>query len=131
MSSRVDQEVALLSRHWPDLAYLPEDHWVGLASHPVPSGWTSGEVEVCFRVPADAATAPYGFYVRPALLLTGDSDPRMPSHCTNPAETPFGGGWAMFSWSPLAAWRPQDEIERGDNMLHFVKSFSDRLGQRE
>jgi hypothetical protein len=126
MSARVQQELALLRRHWPDLAYQEDGHWVRLRPYPVPPGWTHEVVDVCFRIPAEAATAPYGFYVSPALLIQAGATTATPSNYTPNTTTPFGEGWAMFSWAPLA-WQPKEDVAAGDNMLHFVRSFRDRL----
>lgn len=130
MSARVSHELALLKRHWPDLEYLAADHWVRLPPQPVPSGWSHDTAELCFRIPADPATQPYGFYVTPVLLLTTSGTCRSPSNYTAPAATPFEGEWAMFSWSPIT-WCPHADVARGDNMVHFVRSCRDRLELRE
>lgn len=130
MSTRVDTELALLRRHWPDLDYVEDGHWVRLPSRPVPAGWNHDVAKVCFWIPREAATPPYGFYVQPVLMLvTGDSK-QAPTNYTAAASTPFDGEWAMFSWSPLA-WRPDADVARGDHMVHFVRSFQDRLEQLE
>jgi hypothetical protein len=128
MSSRIEQELELLRSHWPDLEYRPDENWVRLPSYSVPPGWTSATVEVCFRIPEEAATAPYGFYVKPGLLVVGAGGHVQPSNYTPGAATPFGDGWAMFSWSPLG-WQPAAQVAEGDNMLHFVRSFRDRLAE--
>jgi hypothetical protein len=133
MTPRQEQELALLRRHWPDLDHVEVDGrcWVRLRSYPVPPGWTSTSTEVLFWIPEQTAIQPYGFYVPRTLLInTGDSTAVPTSHYTReatgvPAE--FEGEWALFSWSPLNGWRTDDEIEKGDNMTHFVKSFRDRL----
>ncbi len=132
MTARVEQELALLRRRWPDLDYTenPSGHWVRLSSYPVPPGWNRRQVEVAFRIPAEAATQPYGFYVRPVLLLEAGGGASQPSNYTHPAaeQPPLGDEpWAMFSWSPLNGWNPQDDVTKGDNMTHFARSFADRL----
>ena len=132
MSSRVEQELALLRQRWPDVecAENPSGHWVRLRSYPVPPGWNKRKVEIAFRIPDDVATQPYGFYVRPVLLVKNGQSTTPPTNYTNPAseQPPFGdGGWAMFSWSPLNGWQPQDDVSKGDNMTHFARSFADRL----
>jgi hypothetical protein len=135
MTARIVQELAVLKRQWPELEALEAADgrsWVRLPAYEVPPGWNHARVEVCFWIPNEAATAPYGFYVRPALmLLTGGSESH-PSNYTNPAQgvpAELGAGWAMFSWSPLNRWHAHAEVERGDNMVHFVRSFHDRLEQ--
>jgi hypothetical protein len=130
MSTRVEQELALLQRRWRGLEYVEDGHWVRLPPGPVPAGWSHATAEICFRIPAEAATPPYGFYVNPALLITTGDTTQTPTNYTASASTPFDGEWAMFSWSPLG-WNPQAEVTRGDNMVHFVRSFQDRLEQLE
>lgn len=131
MSPRVEKELALLRQRWPDLesAENASGCWARLPSYAVPPGWNEREVEVAFRIPGEAATQPYGFYVRPALLVMTGGNTAQPSNYTNPAseQPPFGDGWAMFSWSPLNGWHPQDDVVKGDNMAHFARSFVDRL----
>ena len=132
MSTRIEQELSLLRQRWPDLQYTENGggHWLLLPAYPVPRGWTKRKVDVAFRIPPEPATQPYGFYVRPELLIKKGDTTSSPSNYTNPAseQPPFGdGSWAMFSWSPLNGWRPQDDLAKGDNMTHFARSFADRL----
>lgn len=42
--------------------------------------------------------------------------------------TPWGDGWGQFSWSAVA-WVPKEDIRTGANMLDFVRSFEERLGE--
>lgn len=133
MTPHANQELVLLMRHWPELEHFQAADgrcWVRLQPYPVPPGWNRDRVEICFWIPNDAATAPYGFYVRPALMLKKGDTETQPLHYTYPAQgvpTELGDGWAIFSWAPLNGWRAHEQIERGDNMVHFVKSFRDRL----
>jgi hypothetical protein len=135
MTSRTAQELVLLKRHWPELeAREAADgrYWVRLSSYEVPPGWNEARVEVCFWIPNEAATAPYGFYVRPGLMLVSAESTSQPSNYTHWAQgvpVELGDGWGMFSWSPLKGWRTHADIERGDNMVHFVRSFYERLEQ--
>lgn len=124
MSDRIDAELALLRRVHPGLEFLDEESWVRLALYPLPHGWSATEVALAFRIPPSVAVQPYGFWVYPSIAL---ADGRPPTNYTANVEIPFGSGWGQFSWSPLA-WRPQAQIEKGDNMLHFLRSIRDRLG---
>jgi hypothetical protein len=123
VSNRVEKELELLRAVFGELDYEPEGHWVRLPRYPVPPGWSEDEVEIAFQVPPEVAVAPYGFCARPALALEGSS---VPGNYSFPAATPWGADWGRFSWSPLS-WQPHVEVERGDNMVHFVRSFADRL----
>lgn len=124
MSERIEAELALLRRVHPGLEFLDEEFWVRLATYPLPPGWSADEVALAFRIPPSVAVQPYGFWVYPSITL---ADGRTPTNYTANVEIPFGSGWSQFSWSPLA-WRPHTQIEKGDNMLHFLRSISDRLG---
>jgi hypothetical protein len=132
MSARMEHELALLRQRWPDLQYTENasGHWVLLPACPVPRGWTERKVDIAFRIPPEPASPPYGFYVRPAILIKKGATTSSPSNYTNAVseQPPFGDGlWAMFSWSPLNGWHPQDDVAEGDNMTHFARSFADRL----
>lgn len=126
MSERIAQELTMLRICWPDLEYVEAGHWVRIPRYALPRGiWTVEAVEVAFQIPEQLpGQAPYGFYVRPGLLLAEDNSP--PGNYTYPAATPFGDGWGKFSWSP-AEWRPAADPAAGSNMVGFVRSFSDRL----
>jgi hypothetical protein len=124
MSDRVSSELALLRRAHPELEFLDEECWVRLSAYAMPAGWSEPEVEMAFRIPPTAAVQPYGFWVHPGVTL---ADGRQPTNYTPSVEIPFGPSWGQFSWSPRI-WRPHAVIEKGDNMLHFLRSITDRLG---
>jgi hypothetical protein len=50
----------------------------------------------------------------------------MPTNYTHPVTTGFGDGWGQFSWSPVA-WRPTANGAGADTIVHFVRSFRDRM----
>lgn len=122
MTPWTEKQLALLRQSFPKMEHLPAENWCRLSSFTVPPGWSASTVELCFRITESEAIAPYGFWVRPALLLAGGT---MPQNCTMGVQTGFGEGWAQFSWAPVD-WRPTAS-GGGDNILHFVRSFSDRL----
>jgi hypothetical protein len=126
MTERVSAELELLRRVEPDLDFLENENWVRLPRYDVPDGWTAPVVELAFRIPDTEAQPPYAFWVRPELLLAGGAPG---SNYTAGATTGFGGMWGQFSWSPIT-WRPQADIEKGDNMTHFLRSVRDRLKER-
>jgi hypothetical protein len=123
MSDRVEAELALLRRTEPDLEFLERESWVRLPRYELPAGWSSEVVELAFRIPETAAQPPYGFWVRPEVSLASGAPV---SNYTPGATTGFGGLWGQFSWSPIN-WRPHSEIEKGDNMTHFLRSIPGRL----
>jgi hypothetical protein len=123
----VEDNLALLRTAYPDLEYRPEGgvHWVRIPSYPVPDDiWTVGAPEVAFRIPATAGEAPYGFWVRPGLALVSGGTI---NNYTFPAQTPWGGDWGQFSFSPLEQWQPKADVRAGANMLNFARAIADRL----
>lgn len=123
---RIRQELLMLRNAWPDLEYTADGHWVKIPRYWSGEGiWQISEPEVCFQIPASLpGQAPYGFYVRPHMMLCGGS---LPQNYTYPADaTPFGPGWGKFSWQ-LEPWQPHADPIQGSNMLNFVRSFAARL----
>ena len=127
MADRVKEELDLLRSVYPDLEYKQVDgvHWVRLQAIEIPVGWSHQRVDVAFRIPGSAGQAPYAFLVRPCLTL---QDGSAVDRYTCPVATPWEGEWGQFSWSP-EGWVPTTDIRTGSNMLTFVRSFDDRLGQ--
>jgi hypothetical protein len=123
MNPWIDKQLSLLRGAFPELEYLAVEHWCRIPEFGVPPGWSTEVVELCFRLTESEAIAPYAFWVRPALTLSGGATP---TNYTAAVETCFGDGWGQFSWSPVT-WRPLTDADGGDNILHFVRSFTDRL----
>lgn len=116
----------MLRTWYPELEYGAEGRWVRIPRHSLPTGiWAiEGPVEVCFQIPDQLpGQAPYGFYVRPELTLVGG---QRPNNYEYPAQTPYGGGWGKFSWSP-ESWQPAPDAAAGSNLLDFARSFATRL----
>lgn len=86
-----------------------------------PDIWTVSEVEVAFQIPESVGTQPYGFYVRPKLVLQGGGTIQ---NYTD-AATPFGEDWGKFSWQ--ITWQPAQDLHSGSNMVDFVVSLAARL----
>jgi Prokaryotic E2 family E len=127
--NRVEEELALVRTAFPAAELDPHDevNWVRIPAYPLPPGvYQEGEeLELlAFRIPAQAAEAPYGFWVHPGLEL---SSGQPLGNYTYSTETPWGNDWGQFSWSPEGPWVPKTEIRSGANMLDFVRSFTVRL----
>lgn len=126
MSSRIEQEVALLRQRYPDLDYVENGCWVRIQAYPLPDGWDKTAIPVAFQIPRGyPGAAPYGFYVPSGTLFRG----QRPQNYTEPAanQPPFGGSWGMFSWSPAEEWRPSADPTKGPNLLRWVSSFTERF----
>lgn len=127
MSERFEEELELLLTVFPDLETHEEGLWVRLPRYPLsPSLWQQTKCEVAFQVPPSVGQQPYGFWVRPELLLTNGA---RPGDYAFPAPTPFGDDWGKFSWAPEGQWLPAAKIAEGSNMLNWARSFSRRLEQ--
>ncbi len=121
MTNHQSNQLAILREVFGELEV--HDDLVVLPRYPVPTEvWNQSEVAVCFRLPAEPAVAPYGFWVLPMLIPCSDVLPTDHYQC---AQAPLGGNqeWGFFSWSP-------DGWTVSDNILTFARSFAERLAQR-
>ena len=127
MTERLEEELELLRTEYPDLDHRRDNgiEWIRIPSYPIPEEiWGRPEVEVAFHIPPHAGQAPYAFRVRPSLVLKNGA---VPTNYTYPVPTPWGDDWGQFSWAPLTAWIPTDDLRAGANMLTFARSFAQRL----
>jgi hypothetical protein len=126
MNERAWEEARLVASAYPDVEVRPSDGWARIPSYPVPPGhWTVDRAEIAFRFPDELpGQAPYGFWVRPVLALKAGGEIRNATVSSNP----FGGEWQQFSWS-VDPWQPGATASEGSNMLHFVRSISQRLSE--
>jgi hypothetical protein len=123
--NRIDQELALLRRYYPELEYREEGRWVRLPRYPV-SGelWNCGEADVCFQIPVGfPGQPPYGFFTPMNLEL---KDGGAIQNETPSAEPPFAGQWRKFSWSP-PTWRPTADLQSGSNLYNYAATFRYRF----
>jgi Prokaryotic E2 family E len=125
--TRIQEELILLRRNFPDLEYLSEGNWVRIPSYALPDGlWDRDSVEVCFQIPEQMpGQAPYGFYVRPGIALKNEQPI---GNYAFPAPTGFGADWGKFSWQ-LTGWAPAADLVAGTNMVNFARSLSTRFAE--
>lgn len=124
---RIEVELGLLRKDHPDLEY--KDRWVRIPRFKLPVGiWNADSVELCFEIPAGyPGQAPYGFYVRPEILLKGpNGQAAVPGAYASGQQTVFGPGWGKFSWQH-DGWRPTADLVSGSNLAGFVRTALDRL----
>lgn len=127
MTERIQQELALLRQYYPDIEVLEHSGMVWARIHryklPQNSRWSSEETAVAFNFQVGyPGTAPYGIYVPSNLAHAGNT-----SFLTGAQfPPPFEGSWSMLSWAP-ENWQPGADLVKGANMLHFVRSFSERF----
>jgi hypothetical protein len=129
MQARIEQELGLLRRHFPNLEYLEEGHWIKIPSYSMPPGWNKVAVDVIFQVAIGyPGTPPYGFYVGAGLRFKGQGL----NNYTEPAgkQPPFEGTWGFFSWAPAdGEWRATADLSSGCNLLNWVLGFSARFNE--
>jgi len=124
MQPRIEQELALLRRYYPDLVWRDEGQWILLPRCSLPANWSAQEVPICFQVPPGyAGTPPYGFHVPASLAFDGNAL----QNATNPSKTPFDGTWQMLSWTHLDDWRPTANLETGSNLWGWCRGFAERF----
>jgi len=127
MQQRIDQELALLRKYYPDLEYRPEGHWLRIPAYPLAEGWSRIVTDVAFQVPIGfPGTPPYGIYIPVGLTFNG----ARPNNYAEPASTqpPFGGSWGVLSWAPAdGQWRPTADPITGSNLLNWTRGFADRF----
>ena len=129
MQERIDKELALLRRSYPDLEYRAEGRWIRVPAYPLPPGWSSQTTDVAFDIPPEfPGGPPYGIYVPAGLTVNG----QRPDNYAEPAskQPPFEGTWGVLSWTTLdGQWRATAEPDptRGYSLLSWVKGFAERL----
>ena len=131
MRPRIQQELKLLREVYPDIEHLEKDgeDWFRLVDYPFPSGWRLAEApisqaNVLFKLSAGYPMAePYGFLTPAGVNFEG----KTPSNTCSAPCAAFPGSWTQFSWAPEGTWTPSSEIERGSNLLSWVRSFAQRL----
>lgn len=128
MEKRIEQELALLRRYYPNLEYVADGRWVKIPSYSMPPGWNRAATDVAFQFPNGYPTAPpYGIYV-PSGLLFNNQSPGNYTETPGP-QPPFGGKWSIFSWQPEDQWFATADLVTGSNMLNFARGFKDRFEQ--
>lgn len=130
MRARIEQELALLQKFYPDIEHRERDgeDWFRLPRYPFPPGWQIGsepvEAEaIVFKIVAAYPTGePYAFAARAGITFKGAP----PNNASSGVATPFEGSWQQFSWAP-DGWTPTADPAVGSNLLAWVRSFAERL----
>lgn len=131
MRPRIEQELALLRRHFGEVACaeLGGEDWFLVSDYVYPPGWRlNGQplnrAPVAFKLGATYPSAqPYGF-MTPAGITFGEA---APNNTTAAPAGPFPGNWLLFSWQPDGNWQPAANANEGSNLLSWVRNFATRL----
>lgn len=133
MRLRIEKELALLRRYYPEIEYLEHaaEDWFHLPRYAFPSGWRMHQdaiefAPVTFRVGAGyPTTEPYAFCAPAGINYLGAT----PGNSGAAPAVPFCGAWQQFSWAPDASWTPTEQVHTGSNLLLWARSFACRLKQ--
>ncbi|MFC1752254.1 E2/UBC family protein [Thermoproteota archaeon] len=128
MQERIIQEIGLLKEKYPNLALGQDYDWAMIPDFPLPEGYNRNATKLLFLIPKTYPhVAPDCFYVETGLRLTNGN---MPSNYNEYMDVPVGGTWGYFSWHQ-EIWQSVDEIQKGDNLLSFIKSVNLRLREAD
>lgn len=127
MEERIQNEIALLKRLYPDIKCGEKLDWVLIPQLVLPTErFNKPTTRILFRIPAGyPQVGPDNFFVDLDLRLKDGSCP--PAFNANSQSSsgaaPISGDWGWFSWHPNA-WRPAATIDGGDNLTGFVRTIN-------
>lgn len=131
MRTRIEQELALLTKVYPDVKHAENagEDWFLLPHYRLPPGWRIGEtpaetVDIVFKLaPTYPTSEPYAFMTPAGINFGGQA----PGNSGAATAGPFPGSWLQFSWAPEGTWAPAAHAADGSNVLAWVRSFAQRL----
>ncbi len=127
---RIQQELDLLRKYYPDIKHKEDggEDWFQIPAYPFPEGWRIGQTPIShapitFKVVAGhPSAAPYAFAAPAGINFKGTP----PRNAKDGFITPFGDKYVLFSWAP-AQWCASGDINKGQNLVHWTRSFAQRL----
>jgi len=123
-SERLLREIAQVREKHPAARHGERGEWVHIRDYPLPAGRYNRErTQLLFLVPVGYPnTGPDCFFVDSDLRLADGSMPPgfNAGGDSSSGPSPLPGSWGWFSWHPQG-WRPGAEIEKGDNLLTFLR----------
>ena len=128
MYERVQQEIELLKLKYPELQHGDQLNWVLIPKYPLPDLYNKSQTQLLWNVPPGyPQTAPDDFFVDGDLRLKNGNPPASFNQGANSSSgpAPIAGNWGWVSWHPeQGKWQPAAEIEKGDNLLTFLRSVN-------
>lgn len=128
MDDRIEQELSLLRRHWPNMKYDDSGRWICLPDYPLPKNWSLSYIDLVFQIPVGyPGTLPYGIFVPQGLMVDG----QQPSNFAASGHViPFKGNWWILSWTPDdGQWKATADLLKGSNLLNWAIGFSKRFNE--
>lgn len=130
MRDRLQKEYELLKKFFPETIAQEIDGncWFRIANFVIKGDlWDKQRADACFEAKVSyPSTPPYSFYIQGGLRTKVTNE--RPKDYEEPAQTPFEGIWGRFSWQH-ENWCPTDDLVSGSNLLNFVRTFADRIGE--
>ncbi len=124
MEERIAEEIRLLQEKYQNLQYGKSYAWVMIPDFNLPEGYNRKTIRLLFLILGSYPHAsPDNFYVDAGLKFANGNP--LTSYSEG-AQVPIEGSWGCFSWHP-EIWQPSAEIQKGDNLLTFMKSVNLRL----
>ncbi|MCF8332070.1 MAG: hypothetical protein K9H84_06425 [Bacteroidales bacterium] len=128
MNERIQKEIELLKKYFPDLKIDENQKWILLPNYQLPEGmgWNKDSMDICVEFRKGyPGIPPYGIYVSADLRYNGEPPKNWQPKAKN--QPSFPGDWAIISWAPDGKWEPKSDVVKGSNMLNFVLSFKERF----
>ena len=128
MYERVRQEIDKLRQGFPNLQCGSELNWVLISEYPLPNLYNKPQTRLLWNIPPGyPQTPPDDFFVDGDLRLKDGVNP--PSFNAGPNSSsglaPIEGNWGWFSWHPeQGKWKPLAEIDKGDNLVTFLRAVN-------
>ncbi|MFA6357401.1 MAG: E2/UBC family protein [Candidatus Omnitrophota bacterium] len=124
MEERIAEEACLLKAKYPNLQFGQNYAWIMIPDFNLPEGYNCKTTRLLFLISSSYPHAsPDNFYVDAGLKFANNNP--LASYSEG-AQVPIQGSWGCFSWHP-EIWQPSAEIQKGDNLLTFMKSVNLRL----
>lgn len=127
MFERLQNEVKILQRQYPDISHGKSYEWVIIRGFNLPDGWNRKTTDLMLEIPPlprYPAVPPDNFYVTEGLRIAENG--AQPTGYKEGIEK-YGKKWGQFSWHIDGEWHPATKPEDGDNLLTFVLNAEQRL----
>lgn len=128
MYERVIEELELLKQKYPRLQYGDQINWALIPEFQLPDRFNKTQTQLLWVIPPGyPQTAPDNFFVDVDLRLKDGSNPASFNLNANSSSgiAPVPGNWGWFSWHvEQGKWRPSADIDKGDNLLTFLRSVN-------
>lgn len=130
MDERVKQHITMLKTQFSELE--SGENWVYVPHYPLPENqYNKDSTKLLIIIPLGYPEIPPDDFFVDVDLKNKDGTPiqnfQEGSKSSNGSTVPIlEGEWGWFSWHP-DSWRINTDIEKGDNLITFLRSVNIRL----